>query len=223
MRTAGDETAGSTVVLVPVKRFDQAKLRLAEVLQPAERAHLAQTMAEQVVRAAAPLPTFVVCEEERTAEWAAGLGVGVIEVDCVGLNPAVGEAVRRVEQGEVALPDGPATAPATGTAGSDFAHGPTHVLVAHGDLPQARSFAGLARPGAVVIVPDRHLAGTNVMSVPLRCGFEFHYGSGSLHAHVSEALRRGLDVAVRRVPELECDVDMPDDLAAAHLPTPQPA
>ena len=57
-------------VLVPVKDFRQAKVRLAGALAPWERAALARSMASNVVAAADSLPVFVVCDDGEVAAWA---------------------------------------------------------------------------------------------------------------------------------------------------------
>ena len=61
-------------VLVPVKAFHQAKLRLAPALDQAQRAALAREMATNVVRAAGDLPVAVVCDDDEVAAWAATVG-----------------------------------------------------------------------------------------------------------------------------------------------------
>src|SRR4249920_2864629 len=68
----------SAAVLVPVKDFRQAKLRLAGILSPDDRRSLAQSMATRVIDAARDLPTFVVCDDETVAAWADALGAGVL-------------------------------------------------------------------------------------------------------------------------------------------------
>ena len=130
----------------------------------------------------------VVCNDDEVAEWATDHGASVAWVEASGLNPAITEAVAGLE----------ATV--------------SQVLIAHADLPHATTLEGIAVPGRVTIVPDRHRDGTNVMSIPVGVGFEFHYGPGSLHAHVAEGLARGLDVELRQIPELQWDVDTPLDL-----------
>ena len=50
-------------VVIPVKAFAAAKVRLASALTPPERAALARSMAEQVVAAAGTLPVTVVCAD----------------------------------------------------------------------------------------------------------------------------------------------------------------
>ncbi|WP_419838341.1 2-phospho-L-lactate guanylyltransferase [Candidatus Poriferisodalis sp.] len=200
-------TGVTPTVLIPVKGFRLAKGRLADRLSANERHELARNMAAQVVKAAGSLAVRVVCDNDEVADWARSAGAEVLWIEADGLNPAVTAAVEALE-----AETGP---------GADGA-GPGHVLIAHADLPHAETLAGLAEAGAVTIVPDRHLDGTNVMALPLGTGFDFHYGPGSFAAHCEEALRCGLDLRVRRVPALEFDVDTPDDFEAAGLDLPRP-
>lgn len=193
-------TSVTPTVLIPVKGFRLAKGRLADRLNDTERHELARTMASQVVKAAGSLPVRVVCDNDEVADWARAVGADVLWIDADGLNPAISEAVAALE------------------ADLDLdVDGSGHVVVAHADLPHAQTLVGLAETGTVTIVPDRHLDGTNVMALPLGTGFEFHYGPGSFMAHCTEALRCGLDLRVRRIAELEFDIDTPDDLDAAGL------
>jgi 2-phospho-L-lactate guanylyltransferase len=72
----------------------------------------------------------------------------------------------------------------------------------------------------IVLVPDRHEDGTNVVSIPAACGFEFAYGPGSFDRHRAEAERLGLPLTVLRPERLTWDVDVPADLdLPAHIPT----
>jgi 2-phospho-L-lactate/phosphoenolpyruvate guanylyltransferase len=171
-------------VLVPVKSFQAAKRRLADWLTPSERERLARWMAERVLAAAGPLPAFVACDDERVAEWAEGLGAQVSWGPGLGLNGAIDHGVDTM-------------------SGKGF----DHVVVAHGDLPLARGFAELARPGQVVIVPDRRRDGTNVLSRPTGLAIAAEYGAGSFARHVSAAIASGASVSVRRDPLLGIDVD----------------
>lgn len=176
-------------MLIPVKSFDLAKGRLAEALDPQERAELARSMAERVVAAAEPLPTFVVCGSDEVADWAAGVGAEVIRFDPPGLNPAVAHGAAEL-------------------TGRGF----EHVIVAHGDLPLATELAWLAHFDGVTVVADRRGDGTNVLALPLRTDFAFQYGPGSARAHRAEARRVGLTHRTIEDPDLGWDVDTPDDL-----------
>jgi 2-phospho-L-lactate guanylyltransferase len=176
-------------VLVPVKDFRQAKLRLAGILTPGDREAIARQMADTVVRAAGPLPTFVVCDDDAVRAWAQTAGAEVLWRPGRGLNGAVTDGVD-----------------ALGRLGYD------RVLVAHADLPLAEHLAWVAVHPGVTLVPDRRDDGTNVAVVPAHAGFRFSYGPGSFRRHAAEARRLGLAVRVVREPRLGWDVDVPDDL-----------
>jgi 2-phospho-L-lactate guanylyltransferase len=184
---------GPVAVLLPVKSFTEAKLRLAPALDPARRAALARAMPTHVVAAAAPLPTAVVCDDSEVASWARDLGALVVWEPERGLNRAVEAGVARL---------------AAGGAG--------RVVVAHADLPRAGSgrLAAVARFAGVTIVPDHDGNGTNVICVPGDVAFTFSYGPGSFVRHAGEAHRLGLPLRVVRDPSLSHDVDLPSDLAA---------
>jgi 2-phospho-L-lactate/phosphoenolpyruvate guanylyltransferase len=185
------EPEGIVAVLVPVKAFRDAKGRLAEALTPGERAELSRSMATAVVRAAAPLPVWIVCDDDDVAEWAAAMGASVLWKPGRGLNGAVNEGV------------------------ADLAGlGVRTVIVAHADLPHAQTLAHLADANGVTLVPDRHDDGTNVAAVPSTSGFVFAYGPASFGRHTEEAARLGLPLRVVREPRLAWDVDRPDDLLA---------
>ncbi len=176
-------------VLVPVKAFAVAKLRLAPVLGVAERAELARELAERVVAAACPLPVVVACDDEAVAAWAASVGARVVWTPGLGLNGAVQEGVAVLA-----------------------AEGLEEVVVAHADLPLARGLSGLFGWPGVTLVPDRRDDGTNVACLPARCRFRFSYGPGSFSRHVAEVRRLHLPLRIARLPELQWDVDTPADL-----------
>lgn len=189
-------------VLVPVKAFAAGKARLATALSAPAREALARTMAERVVAAAAPLPVAVACDDDGVADWAREHGAEVVWTPGLGLDGAV-------QQGCELLVSG----------------GARRIVVCHADLPRAAGLARLADPAdgpdGITFVPDRRDDGTNVASVPataLEAGFTFAYGPGSFTRHLAEAERVGAPVRVLRLPELQWDVDTPDD-----LPEPEPA
>lgn len=179
----------NAAVLVPVKAFDQAKLRLAPALDAAARASLARTMAERVLSAAGVLPVAVACDDEDVRAWAISLDARVVWTPGLGLNGAV-------EAGVHAL----------------AADGVARVVVAHADLPLATDLAWTADFDGVTLVPDRRDDGTNVACVPTGTGFRFAYGPGSFVRHCAEAERIGLPLRIERVAELGWDVDTPADL-----------
>lgn len=184
----GPLAADSTLVLVPIRSFDDAKSRLADVLSAAERVALAMRMAGAAVRAARALPVWVVTDDDEVAAWATTVGAEALRVGRDGLNASVAAAVE-----------------AAASAGFG------RVIVAHADLPLAADLGVVAGPG-VAIAPDRHGDGSNVLSVPVGAGFEFAYGPGSFGRHRREAERCGLSVTVIDEPSLALDIDSVDDL-----------
>jgi 2-phospho-L-lactate/phosphoenolpyruvate guanylyltransferase len=180
---------GRLAVLVPVKAFVDAKVRLADAMPPVERAALARRMADHVLDVAAPLPAAVVCDDAAVAAWARDRGVLVVWAPGQGLNRAVEAGVDRL-----------------GGLGVE------RVIVAHADLPLAGPLAWTAGFCGVTLVPDRRDDGTNVACVPAGAGFRFAYGPGSFLRHGAEAHRLGLGLRVVREPRLGRDVDVPDDL-----------
>jgi 2-phospho-L-lactate guanylyltransferase len=176
-------------VVVPVKAFAAAKVRLADTLSPTARAVLAREMATRVVRAAAPLPVLVVCDDEAVRTWAVDVGAEAHWTPGLGLIGAVEAGVD-----------------AAAAAGAD------RVLVAHADLPLATGLGHVVGDAGVVIVPDRWNDGTNVISVPAGSGFRFAYGPGSAARHRAEAERLGLGVRIVDDHVLGWDVDLPGDL-----------
>lgn len=184
-------------VLLPVKAFHRAKVRLAAALGPSERAALARTMATTVLVAAAPLPVFVVCDDDAVAAWAHEHGAEVLWRPGLGLNAAVRDGFDAIA-----------------------ADGARRVIVAHADLPHADDVASLASIPGITLVPDRHDDGTNVIVLPTAVDFTFSYGPQSFARHLAEAHRTAaladppLTVQVERRPRLGWDVDEPGDLVA---------
>jgi 2-phospho-L-lactate guanylyltransferase len=183
-------------VLIPVKAFADAKQRLRPALDDAHRTNLARRCAERVVAAAGDVPTYVVCDDDGVAAWAATVGAQVVRCPDTGLNAAV-------ERGLAALRD----------AGLDVA------VIAHGDLPLAQDFGPLVLDGAITVVPDYRYDGTNVLVIPtaLAGSFSFHYGRGSFRRHVVEAITHSGVVRVLRDADLALDLDTPSDLTDPRL------
>lgn len=178
--------------LVPVKAFPAAKQRLASVLSDVEREHLARTTAARVLRAVAAHHPHVVCDDDEVAAWAVAEGAVVVRDTHRGLNPAIDLAIAELA-----------------------ARGFDHVLVVHSDLPRPDALTRLvasARPGSIVLVPDRRLDGTNVLLMPIGCGVTAAYGPGSFRRHLAAALGTDRTVSVVREVELALDIDQPGDL-----------
>lgn len=179
----------SVALVIPVKSFTVAKGRLAGALTPTERETLARDCAHTVVRAGAPWPVYVVCESDDIERWARSVGAVTVRATHAGLDAAVADGVNAA-----------------------IAAGHEHVVVAHGDLPLARTFSHLVVADAVTIVPDRHRDGTNVLSFPTTVDFPTAYGPDSFSAHCRIVEQLGLTLNVVDDDELALDLDTVDDL-----------
>jgi 2-phospho-L-lactate guanylyltransferase len=180
-------------VVLPIRSFALGKARLAAHLDDAARAELGRRLADRVADAAAPYPVVVVTGAPEVQAWAAARQLAVLD------DPgSLDAAVARGQQHLTAI-------------------GVARVVIAHADLPRARTLAGLARDASqpiVALVPCHRDDGTNVLAVPAGTAFQFSYGPDSFRRHVAEARRLGLGVRVVRDPDLAFDVDVPEDLAA---------
>jgi 2-phospho-L-lactate guanylyltransferase len=183
-------------VLVPVKSFRAAKLRLASVLDTGAREALARELAARVIAAAAPLKVLVVCDDEEVAAWAIGHGARVAFTPGLGLSAAVMAGVAQLAAEGVELS-----------------------VVAHADLPFAAGLAELGKAGTVSLVPDRRRDGTNVAVVPTGAGFCFTYGAASFERHRREAARLGLPCEIIYDRRLAIDIDLPEDLELFNVAT----
>jgi 2-phospho-L-lactate guanylyltransferase len=183
-------------VIIPIRSFVGAKERLAEVIEPDVRAEIAQRFADRVLDATAEMATFVVSDAPEVRAWASERDVEVLD-DPGGLDAAAAAGVAHLA-----------------------AIGFGRAVIAHADLPHARSLAPLARDAGqpvVALVPCHRDDGTNVLSIPVDAEFRFSYGPGSFRRHAAETTRLGLGLRVVRAPDLTVDVDVPEDLVHVDL------
>ena len=186
-----------TVAVLPIKTFARAKHRLAEAVGAPDRQELAEAMATDVLEALAAVPELdavvAVTAEPRAAAAARAAGAEVVH------DPReAGQSAAAALGIEVALQRGAARA-----------------LLVPGDcpalIPQEVS-ALLASREAVVIVPDRHGAGTNALLLSPPDAIAPSFGPGSFARHAARG--RAAGIAIAEVPSLGLDVDTPGDLAA---------
>jgi 2-phospho-L-lactate/phosphoenolpyruvate guanylyltransferase len=178
-------------VVIPVRAFALGMARLAAQLDDETRTELARKLADRVGAAAGELPAVVVSSASDVRDWARSRGVDVI--------------------------DDPGTLDDAAAVGREWvgARGCARAVIAHADLPLARSLAPLGRDGSrpiVAVVPCHRDDGTTVLAVPVDVPFRFAYGPGSFRRHAAESRRLGLGFRVIRDTELAFDVDVPDDL-----------
>jgi 2-phospho-L-lactate guanylyltransferase len=183
-----------TLAVLPIKSFGRAKQRLGSAV--AQRPRLAEAMAADVLEALAAVRgldgVVVVTAEPQAARCARDAGAEVVHdpreagqsaAAVLGVQAAIGAGAERV-------------------------------LLVPGDCPTLdpdEIEALLAQTAPVVIVPDRHGAGTNALLLTPPDVLAPSFGDGSFARHASLART---PVKVAQVPSLGLDVDTPDDLAA---------
>jgi 2-phospho-L-lactate guanylyltransferase len=188
-----------TVAIIPVKRFEDAKQRLAAAVPAPARAALAEAMLLDVLaslkRSSRIDETLVVTADPAVARTARWLSAEVLDLDADGGHPAdasagVAEALSRRADRVALLP---ADCP----------------LI---DAEEVDRHLGIA-PRSALIIPDRHGTGTNGLILAPPDIFAPAFGPDSCARHVSRARAAGGEFAVERMDSLALDLDTPEDLA----------
>lgn len=198
-------------VIVPIKRYADAKIRLSPALSAQSRARLAGVLAENLLLELAlscvAARVVVVTGEPTLLAFCRPLGFDVLHETQPfhGLNGAVEHGLAAVS-----------------STGAD------HVAVVHADLPgfRAEVFDAVARAHLdapaprCTIVTDMHGDGTNLRFSHVRDGLPALYGPKSAPRHAAAAQAAGLEARIIRHPSLSHDCDTPDDLRRVCLPIP---
>ncbi len=214
-------------LVVPVRGFDDAKSRLSVSLTPDQRRTLAQNCATGVLRRNVPCLKFVVCDDDEVETWARNCDAIPVRVESRGLNASLQEATRLIVE----------------KYPSDM------LMIVHADLPLPNELDrviavlqsaldndsnadfninfndSLNNHGRVLINPDRHRDGTNVLALSqsLIGKWQFAYGENSFTYHQHEAHRLNCQVDIFESMYLGFDIDTSEDLQhpviAAILPT----
>lgn len=187
--------------VITVKRFGDAKQRLATGLDAERRRELVAAMFADVLDAVAAARTIertiVVSGDPRAQEIAAAVGAEVVP------DPA--------DEGHV-------IAALAGIARAQV-EGAECVVLLPGDCPllEPRELDRLLTgvPSSYVgIVPDRHGTGTNALVLAPPTAIDPAFGEGSCARHTDAARAAGVPYAVEEVPTLALDLDTPADIVA---------
>jgi 2-phospho-L-lactate/phosphoenolpyruvate guanylyltransferase len=193
----------TTIAVLPVKRFQEAKQRLGGAMRPGTRRALTQAMLTDVLtalRRAKRVDAVVVITSEHDADALARAHNAQTIADPAepGHSAAAAHGVRwAVEQGAKRVLLVPGDCPALDPAEID------DLLIAH---PTAEP--------RVTIVPDRHGTGTNGLVITPPGAIEPSFGEGSRARHEAAAAAAGAEWRIAEPPSLVLDVDTLDDLAA---------
>ena len=192
----------STIAVLPVKRFDEAKQRLGEAMRSGTRRALAEAMLIDVLtalRRAKRVDAVVVVTSENAADALARAQDARTIRDPAepGHNPAARAGVEwAMEQGARRVLLVPGDCPALDPVEID------DLLLAH---PHSEA--------RVTIVPDRHGTGTNALVLCPPDAIAPSFGEGSRKRHEQLARDAGAECRIAEPPSLALDIDTLDDLA----------
>lgn len=190
----------SVWAIVPVKPLCRAKSRLADELSPEQREQLAVALLEQTVRLLTPLPqiqgVLVISRDTRALALVRDLGAQTVqESGAPELNKALLRATQVIK-----------------------AWGTSAALVVPADLPllAAGDVVTVIELGhhlnSVVIAPDRHEQGTNLLFIRPPGLIPYWFGENSFAEHQRLAHEAHAALHVYRSERLALDLDTPDDL-----------
>jgi 2-phospho-L-lactate guanylyltransferase len=184
---------------MPVKPLARAKSRLARALKAPTRAALVRSIFSRTLDVIAQVEridgVIVVSRDLTILELARQRSAITLMESESGLNPAITQAAQWAAQRRA-----------------------RSVIVIPVDLPLitstdlAEMIDRAQEERCIVIAPDRHAVGTNVLLVRPPDVLHFAYGASSFSAHRAQAMERGLLVHEYRSPTSAFDIDVPDDL-----------
>lgn len=187
--------------ILPVKRFGEAKQRLAAGVSRERRAGIVTAMLEDVLEAIgearAVERTIVVSSEPRAVDL--GLAAGAEVVEDPGEGGHSGASLVGVARAE------------------ELGAGCAALLPGDCPLLDPRELERLLTgiPARyVTIVPDRHGTGTNALVLSPPNAISPAFGEGSCARHVEAARAAGIPHSVEELPSLALDLDTPADVVA---------
>ena len=187
-----------TLAVVPVKSLQEAKSRLASVLSPEERSALTLSMLNHVLAAIreSGVISSIGIVSPNSGELSLPPDITTIEQTRAGLN-------NHLEEGrEWAISNGADT-----------------LMIIFADLPlltpdDIRAIIDIGKvAGTVVLAPDRHGGGTNIMLTHPASLSIFAFGQGSYHKHRSQTLAEGCRIKTYISEGTSLDIDTPEDLS----------
>ncbi len=191
--------ASPIYAIIPVKPLRRAKSRLARALKAPTRAALVRSIFSRTLD--------IIAQVERID------GVIVVSRDLTILELARQRHALALAESESGL-----NSAITQAAQWATRHHARTAIVIPVDLPLITSadldavIDRAVEERCVVIAPDRHEDGTNVLLVRPPDAIQFAYGTSSFNAHRAQAIERGLIVHEYRSPTTAFDIDVPDDL-----------
>ena len=194
----------NVLAIVPIKPLSKAKSRLAGALSPEQRERLAMSLLERTVNLLLPLPqiqgVLVISRDTKALAMAREWGAQTVQESGA---PELNNALLRATQ-------------ALKVWGTDAA------LVVPADLPllAVEDVESMVKLGgyhcSVVIAPDRHEQGTNLLLVRPPGLIPYWFGEHSFVEHQRLAQEVNASLLIYRSERVALDLDTPSDLHQYH-------
>ena len=186
--------------IVPVKHLNCSKSRLSDVLSAQDRQDLIRNLLLRTLNMLTESEfienIIVISKDDSVLRLAANQGVSIVKEDSHSdLNSALHQATLVT-----------------------MSLGATGLLILPADLPLLvkrdveKMIVVKDSDRVVMIVPDQHGVGTNALFVRPPGMLRYQFGQGSLKAHKQEANRLKAELYICRLPNVEFDIDDPEDL-----------
>jgi len=187
-------------VIIPVKRLEHSKLRLAGVLTPDQRRQLSLCMLEDIL--------------DTLAGSAAIGGVTVVSCDTDVMALARAEGVDVLDTGT----DGGYAADVLKGIEHISGKGMDKALIIPADVPELEErdlvYLDRVHKEGVTLCPAANDGGTNGLVFTPPLAMDLKYGENSFNEFRREAERRRIPLNVAKPTGLARDMDLPDDLDA---------
>jgi 2-phospho-L-lactate/phosphoenolpyruvate guanylyltransferase len=190
----------NTFAIVPVKTFENAKMRLSSILDKEDRIHLSSLMLDYTLRVLDSVPLLtqivLVSGDKRAELIAAKYGATFLrEEKDSGVNSAVAVAdsycMKKDADATIVIPhDLP--------------------LLDAIDISRVSNFAK-NESRCIVICPSLRYDGTNMLLRKPPCVIGTFYDSDSYNTHVKSAIKLGIPVKLLISKNVMCDIDTPED------------
>jgi 2-phospho-L-lactate guanylyltransferase len=188
-------------IIIPCKRLEFAKLRLATILSAMERRCLVEAMLADVLESATAAQNIdgvlVVSSDPTVEKIAASFGVECFSQHSdTNLSFALTAARTFLQSAAVN---------GVMTISADLP------LLSSTDISQVLSYC-LGCQSSIVLAPATKDLGTNLIATSRASEIPYMFGYESFIKHLSAARKRGIEPKIVRTPGLGFDIDQPEDL-----------
>ena len=185
--------------ILPVKRLDRAKRRLAADFDDEQRLSIAHALLDDALDLCASSTFFswwVVSDDPTVLETADEHGLATLRDGGSGLNAALAVALSAVQEAQA-----------------------DSVTIVPADIPLAlaedlRDLLDTGATSDVVVVPSGRDGGTNGLHLSAPGSLAPRFGPGSLAAHLAAAEDAALRCSILSLERMSLDIDTPADVAA---------